>query len=349
MRFFSQFICSPMPRFASSHAANLVVMPGGRLAFICFRGSAEGEPDTVLTMQTLQSDGAWTEPRIIVEEPGYPVGNGVLMPVHDGRVLIFYTLSYAACRCAAAAAKGAHWSHCLVHYRASADGGATWGERGALTEEFGYICRNPAIRMSNGEYLLPIYDNRGGGRPGFEGMGGNEGGVAVSADLCQWRRYGRMVAGPGLAQPTVVELENGRLLALLRSRIYWNGDDPRWAVIWRSRSDDYGRNWSHPEPTALPNNNSSIQMIRLQSGVLALAYNHQSGRMRSPLNIALSYDDGATWPLRREIEPETRGAEYSYPAIAQTSDGRIHLAYTWNRTHMKHVAVTQAEIENAVA
>jgi predicted neuraminidase len=96
----------------------------------------------------------------------------------------------------------------------------------------------------------------------------------------------------------------------------------------------------------LPNNNSSIQVRRLSSGALALVYNHQSGRTRSPLNISLSYDDGETWPVMREIEPfSPEGHEYSYPALAQTPDGTIHIAYTYRRTHMKHVAVDQEWIE----
>jgi predicted neuraminidase len=216
-----------------------------------------------------------------------------------------------------------------------------------LTEEIGFLCRQPGLILSNGEWLLPIYDNRGGARPEYAGMGGNEGSVVISNDggRC-WRRYGRMVADAGTAQPTVVELEPGHLRAWLRTRNFWNGENPAWAFIYRAESADHGRNWTRPQPTMLPNNNSSIQVRRLQSSALALVYNHQSGRIRSPLNIALSYDDGETWPVRRELEPfSPEGFEFSYPAIAQTPDGTIHVAYTWKRTHMKHVAIDQEWIE----
>ena len=75
-----------------------------------------------------------------------------------------------------------------------------------LTEELGYICRQPGIILSNGEWLLPIYDNRGGGKAEHRGMGGNEGSVVISGDGgSHWQRYGRMVADAGTAQPTVVD------------------------------------------------------------------------------------------------------------------------------------------------
>ena len=42
--------------------------------------------------------------------------------------------------------------------------------------------------------------------------------------------------------------------------------------IYCSKSFDYGDTWSEAAPTVLPNNNSSISAIRLQSGRIAIAY-----------------------------------------------------------------------------
>ena len=43
--------------------------------------------------------------------------------------------------------------------------------------------------------------------------------------------------------------------------------------IYRSESSDWGDSWSVPVPTPLPNNNSSISAVKLQSGRIAIAYN----------------------------------------------------------------------------
>ena len=66
-----------------------------------------------------------------------------------------------------------------------------------------------------------------------------------------------------------------------------------------------------------------------------LVYNHtRTGR--SPLNLARSADDGKTWKPVATLEDAP--GEFSYPAIIQTADGRLHVAYTWNRRHIKHVS-----------
>ena len=63
-------------------------------------------------------------------------------------------------------------------------------------------------------------------------------------------------------------LSDGTLVALFRSR---------WAdAIYRSMSTDDGQTWTAPQPTELPNNNSSIQFVVLPGDRLALVFNQSS-------------------------------------------------------------------------
>jgi predicted neuraminidase len=38
-------------------------------------------------------------------------------------------------------------------------------------------------------------------------------------------------------------------------------------------------------------------------------------------------------------ELETDPGEYSYPAVIQTADGKLHVTYTWKRLKVKHVVL----------
>ena len=80
-------------------------------------------------------------------------------------------------------------------------------------------------------------------------------------------------------------------------------------------------------------------MIRLANGHLALIYNDSSTERR-PLLIALSADEGRTWPYRKILK---EGDDtYSYPFAVQGPDGMIHLLYSLNRDKIMHITLNEA-------
>jgi hypothetical protein len=106
--------------------------------------------------------------------------------------------------------------------------------------------------------------------------------------------------------------------------------------IYVSRSSDFGRTWTEPERTVLPNNNASIRAIKLRSGRIAMVFNPVSAnddpnltvwpKKRYPVTIALSKDEGKTWPYMRKIETgdnfcgeknQHLNRRYEYPWIHQ--------------------------------
>jgi len=62
---------------------------------------------------------------------------------------------------------------------------------------------------------------------------------------------------------------------------------------------------------------------------------------RSPLNVAIS-PDGKQWNVVLALE--TQPGEYSYPAVIQASDGRVHITYTYLRKSIKHVVLDPAKL-----
>jgi predicted neuraminidase len=113
-------------------------------------------------------------------------------------------------------------------------------------------------------------------------------------------------------------------------------------VICRSDSEDYGKTWSSVYKTSLPNPNSGIDLTRLDNGIIVLVYNRDGKNWgnRRPVSIALSNDNGKTWPVIKDIETGQKGDEFSYPAIIHYDD-TVALTYTWKR---QRIAFWKAKI-----
>jgi predicted neuraminidase len=114
----------------------------------------------------------------------------------------------------------------------------------------------------------------------------------------------------------------------------------RIGKICYADSFDGGITWTEARPTTLPNPNSGIDAVGLRDGRIVLVYNHTE-QGRTPLNVAVSRD-GDNWNPFLVLEREP--GEYSYPAVIQSSDGNVHVAYTWKRQRIKHVEIPLGEI-----
>jgi predicted neuraminidase len=79
-------------------------------------------------------------------------------------------------------------------------------------------------------------------------------------------------------------------------------------------------------------------LLRLGSGRLLLAFNN-SKTSRTPLNVALAEED-EHWGWIQTLEDGA--GEFSYPTLAQTDDGQIHIVYTFRREHIQYACFTEA-------
>lgn len=373
-----------------AHAANLTVLPDGTLACVWFGGSMEGKSDICVFMSRLLPGESldnmqWSAPVQLSDDPERSEQNPMLFLVPGGDLWLLHTAQSAG-----------HQNTSVVRRRISRDQGLSWGPTETVADApAGTFVRQPIRVQADGSWLLPTF--RCKPVPGMAWDGSLDDSVVLrSTDQGQsWSRI-EVPGSLGCVHMNIVPAaqnpqDGQHLLAFFRSR---------WADhVYRTQSSDGGLTWQVPQPTVLPNNNSSIQAIRLQDGRLAMIFNASSakdatgrreslydeldneldngdnvphkvageapkrrafwGAPRAPLTLALSEDDGLTWPWQRHLETgdgycmtnnseQRLNREYSYPSITQTADGALHLAYTVFRQHIRHARVMPDWVKQGV-
>lgn len=312
----SEFIYETAP-FPECHAATIAETREGMVA-AWFGGTKEKNPDVGIWVSRLVG-GKWTTPVEVangVESPSnrYPTWNPVLFG-SKGPLVLFYKVGPSPSQ---------WWGMRMT----STDGGKTWSKPVRLPDGIAGPIKNKPIELSNGDLLCPSSTEDQGWRVHFE----------FTRDLgATWQRTDPINDGKefGVIQPTVFIHQDGRLQALFRSR---------QGKIIESWSADLGKTWGKLVPTSLPNPNSGIDGVTLKDGRHLLVYNHvvtAPGKWgdRAPLNVAIS-NDGKEWKEAAVLETGPANAEYSYPAVIQAQDGKVHILYTWNRKKIKHVVLS---------
>jgi methyl-accepting chemotaxis protein len=311
---------------ASCHASTLVETAPDRLVVAWFGGTREGHPDVGIWVARQTADG-WTPPVEVatgVQPDGmrYPCWNPVLFQPAAGDLRLFYKVGPNP---------RTWWG--LV--RRSVDGGATWSEPERLVAADGAVdaslagvpvgpIKNKPVLLEGGVILAPSSTEDAGWRVHMERS--SDGGRS-------WHMTGPLNDGTtiGAIQPSILRLGGDRLLAIGRTR---------QQRIFRVESPDGGRSWGPLTLTDLPNPNSGTDAVTLADGRHVLVFNPVE-KGRTPLIVAVSRD-GRAWTDAVTLESEP--GEYSYPAVIQSADGRVHITYTWRRTRIAHVVLDPTQV-----
>lgn len=115
--------------------------------------------------------------------------------------------------------------------------------------------------------------------------------------------------------------------------------------IYYSKSSDYGKTWSVLEPftSTGPTTSSRFYIGRLQSGNLIMVLNNS--RTRNNMTVFLSKDGGETWPHKLLLDHRDK---VSYPDVAQTDDGVIHVTYDRDRSGAKDILYCHFKEEDII-
>ncbi len=287
-----------------------------------FAGTRESHPDTAIYGSTLDlSTDEWNEPSIIAKVSDEPHWNPVLFRDNSDHMHLYFKVGKLI-------SDWVTW-HCVMR-----KGETTFSEPEVLVQGDSSGGRGPVknkpICLSNGTWLAPASHETGDFRPEWNSF------VDISNDYGKtWVRspyVGRPSELGGVIQPTVWDSPSGNVHMMLRSTE---------GQIYKSDSSDWGRTWTKPYETGIPNNNSSVDVCEAGFGLLAMAYNPVAGNWaaRTPISLSFSRDDGITWTSPTQIEHSFASkAGFAYPSMTRSPEG-LYMSYTWNRVGIRCIEI----------
>jgi len=297
------------------HASTLASTPQGPV-IAWFGGTHEKNRDVGIWFSRMHK-GQWTKPRevangLISPAERYPCWNPVLYQQKKGPLFLFYKVGPSP----------SEWWGMLIK---SMDGGKNWTKPERIPSPFLGPVKNKPI-LFDSVLLCPSSTEHEGWNIHME---------TFNLKTGSWSRFQAIHPNSGfeVIQPTLLMHPGGQLQLLNRSK---------QGIIVETWSGDGGRTWSPFGASILPNPNSGIDGLSLKDKMHLLVYNHSGipkgkwGGNRYPLNLAASRD-GIHWKTIMILEDQA--GEFSYPAIIQSEDGLVHIAYTFNRKTIKYLRV----------
>lgn len=318
---------------AQCHASTIIETKEGLICAF-FAGTKEKHQNVGIRVAHYKN-GVWSWPvevanGFVSDSVKYPAWNPVLFRPKGGPIYLFYKV-------------GPNVDEWWGAYVTSSDEGKSWSKpavlgKHALVGDLLGPVKNKAVQLADGTIISPTSFERRGTPNGRD-----------------WRIYFEISKDNGKTWRVIPPINDGVEYDAIQPSIliHKNGDLQILArtlqdVLVTSWSKDKGESWSPLEPSGLPNPNSGTDAVTLKDGRHLLVYNHSTKQGPEPkdrniLNLAIS-EDGKKWKVVTTLENEPTWAGYSYPAIIQTSDGLVHITYTYGRKTIKHVTVNPGKL-----
>jgi predicted neuraminidase len=313
------------PPFAQCHASTIVEVNPNKFLAAAFGGTSEGNKDVCIWLSS-KEDGEWGKPvkfadGIMNSNLRFPTWNPVLFKAKEGKLFLFYKV-------------GPNPYTWWGMVRTSTNDGETWTSPENLPEGILGPIKNKPIQLADGTILSPSSSQTILSPSSSTIRESLKVHIEKSTDLGKTWQF--ISVDPktefNVIQPSILIHSNNKLQILCRSR---NN------AIVEAYSEDNGNNWGTITKTDLPNPNSGTDAVTLKNGWHLLVYNPtlrgQGGRAK--LSVAVS-KDGIKWIDAVILENEEQG-EFSYPAVIQAKDGKVHITYTYNRRNIKHVVLEE--------
>ena len=283
---------------------DFITLKDGRILFVYshYTGTSADDHANAFLAGRYSSDNGktWTDKDVvIVEQEGkMNVMSVSLLRLQNGQIALFYLRKNSD-------------SDCIPILRISSDETETWNDPvECIIDKDGYFVlnNNRVIQLKNGRLLFAVSLHK------------SPGDTLVSSTGRIWSYYSdnngknwevsMEVPNPGSVvtqEPGLIELKNGDIMMYLRTMS---------GVQYISYSKDAGETWSQVEKSNIKSPCSPASITRIPSnGILMLVWNDNgTDQKRTPLNIAISEDEGKSWRNEQIIEDNPEGS-FCYPAI----------------------------------
>lgn len=316
------------------HAPSVVETKSGIILAVWYGGSREGSSDTRIFGAELKPGGKnWSQSRVLVDRhatassvnlPIRRLGNPVVSRDPSGQLWLFFVSTSIG-----------GWATSAINVMRSADDGRTWTRPKRLfTSPFlniSTLVKGAPVFFKDGTMGLPVYHE-------FLGK---------FAELLRIDRSGRVVSkvrltwGRRALQPIIVPLAEQRGVALMRDSRDENG---RVLLV---RTNNGGQDWTPVEESSLPNPNSAVAAAKIGPKGLALVFNN-SATSRSPLELAMSHDEGKSWRRVIGLDQSTGGqppgslpnsTALDYPFAFCTRNGRLQIVFARGHRSIRHIVI----------
>jgi predicted neuraminidase len=366
------------------HAASLVELKDGNIRAFWFSGSREGAADVTVNSAVFDSARkAWGEEQVVTGRADTQrglhryiakVGNPVAARGPDGELWLFYvTVSLGG------------WAGSSIALMTSNDEGQSWSApRRLVTSPFiniSTLVKAPPFLYADGTLGLPVYhefitkfaeilrlDGKGKvidkQRLAAGGQGTLQPVVLVrnKDEALVLTRH----AGDGERRAVGIATEDGgRSWSSPKATVLKNPDAALAALVMADgnmlavlNDTEHGRASLSLQLSA-DGSKSWRELRRLEEmGALNGKSLDESGCLDLVEHLARSSDAKLKKAQAQEVEAYVTSAaarvragggcsfEFSYPYMIQASNGDIHVAYTWNRTFIKHLVLDRAWLES---
>ncbi|TKA32397.1 hypothetical protein B0A50_01503 [Salinomyces thailandicus] len=361
----SPFLHQPcfLPSITSQcHASNLLLCKNGELLCAWFGGSQEGKPDiSIYLSRKSAASESWTEAEQVTFDNTRSEQNPVLFESLLGEVWLLYTSQTAGDQDSA-----------VVKRKISIDGGSEWQGPEVLFPESGTFIRQPMVSLEDDTLVIPIFKCRT--QRGTRWVGNDDiSSIRVSKDQGRTWTETEIPNSFGAVHMGIKQLKDMSYLALYRSRwadnisssvssngIEWS--EPKPTELPNPNSGICFEVLPSGQILVVYNHSSRTDALERREGLYDgiaqasdvrrdQASKHAGkeafwGAPRAPLCIAHSDDDGRSWQCSvletgdgycmTNNSEQGLNRELSYPSMALSPEGTVHLTYTFWRQKIKY-------------